>query len=118
MKRTGSLNEAPVIVASEGGHALQFNGDAWLDLNNIGKYKSSDPFSVALWVRIPKNLQSGVIFHRGTSGLLYNFRGFHVALENNKFQLVMAHTAPYNAIIEYSKINVPTEQWIHLAANV
>ena len=115
MKRTGSSNETPVIVSSEGSNALQFNGDAWLDLNTVGKYKSSDPFSVALWVRIPKDLQSGVIFHRGTSGLLYNFRGFHVAVENGKLQLLMAHTAPYNAIIEYSKINVPTDQWTHLA---
>jgi hypothetical protein len=114
MKRTGSTNETPVIVPSAGGNALQFNGDAWLDLNGIGKYKSSEPFSVALWVHIPKELKSGVIFHRGTSGLLYNFRGFHVALEDNKLQLVMAHTAPYNAIIEYSKIDVPKEEWVHL----
>jgi hypothetical protein len=38
-----------------------------------------------------------------------------VAIENSKLQLMMAHTAPYNAIIEYSKTNVPTEQWTHLA---
>ncbi|HVG13504.1 MAG TPA: DUF1549 domain-containing protein, partial [Chitinophagaceae bacterium] len=56
MGRTGGSNETPVIVPSAGGNALQFNGDAWLDLQNIGKYKSSDPFSVALWVRIPKDL--------------------------------------------------------------
>ncbi len=115
MSRTGGSNEVPVIVPSEGSNALQFDGDGWMDLNGIGKYKSSDPFSVALWVRIPKDLPGGVIFHRGTSGLLYNFRGFHLALENNKLQLVMAHTAPYNAIIEYSKNDVPKEQWIHLA---
>jgi hypothetical protein len=62
MKRTGSSKETPVIVPSISGNSLQFNGDAWLDLSSIGKYKSSDPFTVALWVHIPKDLQSGVIF--------------------------------------------------------
>ncbi len=114
MKRTGSSNETPVIAASEGSNALQFDGDAWLDLANFGKYKSSEPFSIALWLHIPKELKNGVIFHRGTSGLLYNFRGFHVAVENNKLQMVMAHTAPYNAITEYSNMDVPMAQWIHL----
>lgn len=45
---------------------------------------------------------------------MYNFRGFHLAVENNKLVLEMAHTAPYNAIIEFSKQDVPKDQWIHL----
>ncbi len=115
MKREGNTKESPVMVPDEKGKALRFNGDTWLDLVNIGKYKRSDPFSVSVWVNIPAAIKSGVIFHRGISGLLYNFRGFHLALENNKLQLEMAHTAPYNAIIEYTKQDVPRDQWIHLA---
>jgi cytochrome c553 len=102
MKREGGTKESPFIVNVDKGKALQFDGDTWLDLVNIGKFSRSDAFSVGLWVTIPKEVKSGVIFHQGTAGLLYNFRGFHLALENNRLQLVMAHTAPYNAIIEYS----------------
>ena len=115
MKREGGVVESPLIVSAENGKALQFNGDTWLDLVTVGKFKRSDPFSVGLWVNIPKEIKSGVIFHQGSAGLLYNFRGFHLALENNKLQLEMAHTAPYDAIIEYSKTDVPRNQWIHLA---
>jgi cytochrome c553 len=114
MKREGGTKESPFIVNVDKGKALQFDGDTWLDLVNIGKFSRSDAFSVGLWVTIPKEVKSGVIFHQGTAGLLYNFRGFHLALENNRLQLVMAHTAPYNAIIEYSKEDVPHDQWIHL----
>jgi len=115
MKREGGVLESPLIVTAENGKALQFNGDTWLDLVNVGKFKRCDPFSVGVWVNIPNDIKSSVIFHQGNAGLLYNFRGFHLAIEDNKFQLEMAHTAPYNAIIEYSKTNVPLNQWIHLA---
>ncbi|MEJ7913591.1 MAG: DUF1553 domain-containing protein, partial [Chitinophagaceae bacterium] len=115
MQREGGVVESPVIVSVDDGKALQFNGDTWLNLVNVGKFKRSDPFSVGVWVNIPKELKSGFIFHQGISGLLYNFRGFHLAVEENKLQLEMAHTAPYNAIIEYSKVDVLRNQWIHLA---
>jgi hypothetical protein len=107
--------ERPNIIATKSGKALQLNGDTWLDLVNVGKFKKSDAFTIGLWVNIPKQLKSGVIFHQGIAGLLYNFRGFHLALENNILQLVMAHTAPYDAIIKYSKADVPRDKWIHLA---
>lgn len=114
MKREGGIKESPFIINKDDGKALQFDGDTWLDLVSVGKFNRSDAFSVGLWVNIPKEIKSGVIFHQGIAGLLYNFRGFHLALENNRLQLLMAHTAPYNAIIEYSRTDVPRDHWIHL----
>jgi hypothetical protein len=102
------------IVGTAEVKAIRFNGDTWLDLVNVGKFRRTDPFSVGLWVNLPKDLKSGVIFHQGAAGLLFNFRGLHLALENNRLQMLMAHTAPYNAIIEYSKTDVPREEWVHL----
>ncbi|MEP7230203.1 MAG: DUF1553 domain-containing protein [Ginsengibacter sp.] len=107
--------ERPNIITTTAGRALLLNGDTWLDLVNVGKFKRSDPFTIGFWVNLPKELRNGVIFHQGIAGLLYNFRGFHLALDNNRLQLEMAHTAPYNAIIEYSKTDVPRDKWIHLA---
>ncbi|MEL6846415.1 MAG: DUF1553 domain-containing protein, partial [Bacteroidota bacterium] len=40
-------------------------------------------------------------------------RGFHLALKNNRLEMMMAHNAPYNAIIEYGS-ELPREQWIQL----
>ena len=52
---------------------------------------------------LPEELKDGVIFHKGSGAVLYNFRGFHLALKDNRFELLMAHTAPENAIIRYAK---------------
>ena len=110
MKREGGVEEKPVFA----GKSLVFDGDIWLDLINQGKFNRSKQFSISLDVIIPKKLKDGVIFHQGSAGLLYNFRGFHLALENNRLQLEMAHTAPYNAIIEYSKADIPRNKRINL----
>jgi hypothetical protein len=115
MKREGNVVERPEIIATERGKVLQFNGDTWLDLVNVGKFRRSDPFSIGLWVNIPQELETGVIVHQGNAGLLYNFRGFHLALNGKGLELAMAHTAPYNAIIEHTIHDVPRNQWIHLA---
>ena len=62
---------------------------------------------------IPNGLQNGVLFHKGAGAALYNFRGYHLALKDNRLEILMAHTEPYNAIIEYVN-EIPRDQWIHL----
>ncbi|MEO6001118.1 MAG: DUF1553 domain-containing protein [Chitinophagaceae bacterium] len=114
MMREGNVKEKPVFIKSERNNSLLFDGDIWLNLNKVGRFKRSEPFSVGVWLNVPKALTTGVIFHRGTSGLLYNFRGFHLNIKDNRLELEMAHTAPYNAIIEYTKKDIPRDQWIQL----
>jgi hypothetical protein len=60
-------------------------------------------------------LKEGVILHRGVSGLLYGFRGYHLQVKNNKLEFNLARTAPENAIIVHTKNDVLKNQWIHLA---
>ena len=95
------------------GNGIVMDGDAWLDLGNIGKFDRDQPFSFGLRVKLPKDLKDGILFHRGISTELFNYRGFYVSLKDNRLQLLMAHTAPDNAIIEYGP-DLPREQWIHL----
>lgn len=117
MMREGNSKEAAVMGVSERGPCLQFGGDSWLDLGKTGsQYTRSTPFTVGVWVKIPSALKSGVIFHRGLSTLLYNYRGFHLAVEDHKLELEMAHTAPYDAIIKYTKDDVPRDRWVQLTA--
>ncbi|WP_205944069.1 LamG-like jellyroll fold domain-containing protein [Pedobacter sp. HDW13] len=91
-----------------------FNGDTWLDLNQVGVFSRSEPFSIGLWVNIPKQLTEGVIFHKGNSERLYNFRGYHLYLKNNRLELNMAHTAPSNALTRLSIAEVPRNKWVQL----
>ncbi len=112
LRETG---EEPAAFTDRGtGKALSLNGDVWLDLDCVGAYRKSQPFTVGIWVNIPKNLKEGVIIHKSQAERLYNFRGWHLYLKNNKLELNMAHTAPSDAITRISKQTVPRDQWIQL----
>lgn len=113
MKQMFAKESLPEFVKGKNRNGLLMNGDAWLDLGQVGLFDKSTPFSVGIWVNIPEGLENGVIFHKGTGAAIYNFRGYHLALKDNKLEVLMAHTTPANAIIEYAD-NPPRNEWIHL----
>lgn len=102
------------FAANGTGKAMKLNGDNWLDVKPIGMFRKSQPFSIGLWVNIPNALTQGVIFHKGDRERLYNFRGYHLYLKDNKLEIMMAHTAPSDAITRISKDAVPRDKWIQL----
>ncbi|WPP51175.1 DUF1553 domain-containing protein [Catalinimonas niigatensis] len=113
-KHQGSLAEA-ILVEGKLGKAVKLNGDEALDLGEVGVFSRANPFTISLWVNIPEKLKEGVIFHKGNGAILYNFRGYHLTLRDNRFELLMAHTWPYNNIIKLSEASPPKEEWVHLA---
>lgn len=113
-KISAVLNE-PVYVSGKKGRGIQLNGDDPLTFGEIGLYSKSEPFTVSLWANIPENLEKGVIFHKGDGAILHNFRGYHLKIVDNKFEIMMAHTWPYNSIHERSETKIPRNTWVHLA---
>ncbi len=103
----------PVFTLGKRNNGLLLDGDAWLDLGTVGSFSRSEPFTIGIWAKIPSELKNGVLFHKGIGAALYNFRGFHVALRDNQLELLMAHTAPFNAIIKHAG-TVPRDQWIQV----
>lgn len=85
--RQQSGEEKPDFVPGKNGNGLQLNGDVWLDLKAVGVFRRSDPFSIGLWVNIPGGLSEGVIFHKSIAERLYNFRGYHLYLKNNRLEV-------------------------------
>lgn len=115
MKReSGSDGDKPVFEKRDKGKSMLMDGDNYLDLNGMGVFRKSEPFTIGLWVYVPKDLKEGVIIHKSQAERLYNFRGFHLYLKNDRLELNMAHTAPSNAITRISKQPVPRETWIQL----
>lgn len=115
MKReSGQLGDKPVFENTATGKSMLMNGDVFLDLNQVGVFRKSQAFSVGIWVNIPKDLKEGVILHKSQAERLYNFRGYHLYLKNNRLEINMAHTAPSNAITKISKQPVIRNQWIQL----
>ena len=112
-KEKGTVAD-PVLVVGKTGRAFQSNGDDILKLGNVGIFNRAQPFSVGLWVKIPKTLTKGVIVHKGAGDILYNFRGYYLNLRDDRAELLMAHTWPYNAIVRLSTRPLPRNAWVHL----
>ncbi|GAB3996800.1 DUF1553 domain-containing protein [Spirosoma daeguense] len=106
--------EEPKLVAGKVGKAFQSNGDDVLKLGKVGIFDRAQPFSVGLWVNIPKELNKGVIAHKGMGDILYNFRGYFLNLRDGRAELLMAHTWPYNSIVRVSRQVLPKQKWVHL----
>jgi hypothetical protein len=80
--------DKPVFSNRDNGKALVLNGDQWYDLNQIGVFRKSDPFSVNISVFIPKDFKEGVIFHKCVAERLYNFRGYHLYLKDDRLPVI------------------------------
>jgi hypothetical protein len=105
----------PTYVPNGDGKAIELNGDEWLDLGKTGIFRKADPFTIALKIFIPADLKEGVILHKAVAERLYNYRGYHLYLKNNRLELSMAHSAPSNAITKTTITDVPRQQWINVA---
>jgi len=114
MKRDAGVPDQPVFEQTPRGRVLTLNGDAYADLKDVGIFRRSEPFSVGMWAWFPKNLKEGVIFHKSNAERLYNFKGYHLMLKNNRLEVSLAHTAPSNAITRQSRLPVPREQWVQV----
>ncbi len=114
MKRDAGMPDKLQFEKTARGQVLLLNGDTYADLKDVGVFRQSDPFSIGLWAWFPKELIEGVIFHKSNAERLYNFKGYHLRLLNNRLEISMAHTAPSNAITRQSQQAVPREKWIQL----
>jgi hypothetical protein len=103
-----------VFVKGQTGTGLKLDGDAWLDLGRVGIFGKSEPFSVGLWINIPQEVKEGVLFHKSQAERLYNFRGYHLYLKNNRLEMKMSHVAPSNGIAKISRSDLPRDRWIQL----
>lgn len=114
MKRQHSPKQFPKIVDGYSGKGLELDGDAWLDLDRIGVFKRNQTFSIGIRVKIPEAIENGVIFHKNIGTRIYNYRGFHLALKDNKLEAMLAHVWPDNAIVELSTHEIPKNKWLQL----
>lgn len=108
------ITAEPVLVPGRIGNAFKSNGDDVLKLGEVGIFNRFQPFSIGVWVNIPKELNKGVIFHKGSGDITYNFRGYFLNIKHDKAEVLMAHTWPYNNILKVTEAPLPKEKWIQL----
>jgi hypothetical protein len=111
--KSSTIDKA-VFENRDNGKALVLNGDQWFDANPAGVFSKSDPFSISISLFIPNDFKEGVIFHKCISERLYNYRGYHLYLKDNRFTVNMSHAAPSNAISKMTEQPVLRNQWVQL----
>jgi len=114
MKQEYADNQKVVLAEGHSGKGLLLDGDTWLDMGKLGIFRRNEPFSVGIQVFIPKDLETGFIFHKHYSTQLHSYRGYSLSLRENKIELLMAHVWPDNAIVERTLNDVPKDQWVQL----
>ncbi len=107
-------NRKAYYTEGASGKGLAFNGDDWLDLDKIGIYKRNEPFSIGIKVYVPKDLSTGVVFHKMQGPELHSYRGYHLQIKDNKLEVMLAHVYPDNAIVVQSLKEIPKETWVQL----
>ena len=62
--KPGTASESPGVVPGRVGNGLALSGENNIDLPAGGEFTRDDPFTIALWVKIPDRKDRAVIFHR------------------------------------------------------
>lgn len=106
----------PMVQAiDEGREVIKLNGDDPLYFPTVNHFESASQFTVSIDAKIPADIEEGVLFHFNKAGILYNFKGFDVGIEDNHWLVRFAHTYPYNAIVLKSKTPVKRNVWQNVA---
>ncbi|MDU0355123.1 DUF1553 domain-containing protein [Paraglaciecola aquimarina] len=95
--------------------AIKLNGDDILFFPTLNGYHRAKPFSLSIDVKIPTDTEDGVLVHYNKAGILYNFKGFDLGIEDGHWMVRFAHSYPYNAIKIDAREPVAREQWTNVA---
>lgn len=109
------LVDAPILTEGKQGKALKMSGENGLSFKDLGVFSRSDPFSLSIWVKATEKLDRAVIVHRTQAVLDAGSRGYELMIDKGKISLALTHMWPHNEIRKLSKIDFPTQEWVHLA---
>lgn len=105
-----------MVHVSEGSrHAIKINGDDPLYFPSINFLERASQFTVSIDTKIPDTIDEGVLLHYNKAGILYNFKGFDIGIEDGYWMVRLAHSYPYNAIAMTSKQPVNRNTWLNIA---
>ncbi len=100
-------------VAGKNGSAVELTGDDAIELS-VGNFARHQPFSVALWLKIPDVKERAVVFRRSAAWTDAASRGYELLIENGRLSAALVHFWPGNAIRIQSREPLPLDSWTHV----
>ncbi len=102
-----------MVVDGVSGKAVQLSGDDAVKLKQ-GNFARYEPFSVGLWLKVPRKFDRAVVFHRSRAWTDAGSRGYQLLLEDGKLSASLIHFWPGNAIRIRASHEFPIDSWQHV----
>ncbi len=93
-------------------HALISSTDAAVEIPSAGDVEKDQPFSCALWVKVPSGVQSGALVARMDDQ--NDYRGWDVWIENYRVGSHLIHRWQDDAIKVVARDPLTPDQWHHV----
>jgi hypothetical protein len=108
------LTDRPESVPGRMGPALKFTGENSVTIEKVADFKRTDPFSYALWLKIPEELDEIVVLHHQQAGSDAGYNGYQLILENGRAAFGLIHFWPGNALQVRTREKLKLNEWLHL----
>jgi hypothetical protein len=102
------------LVAGHHGQAICLTGDHPVT-TPVGNFHSSQPFTVALWLRSPAAYERAVVFHRSKAWTDAASRGYELLIDRGHLRWSLIHFWPGDAASVRMVEPLPLDEWVHVA---
>ena len=111
------MESAPEVVPGILGNALKFTGDNGIEVEGVGNFDRTQPFTVSFWLNAPEIVPHQVVLHHTRAREDAGSRGWAVLLQDGKPTFTLAHFWPGNALQVQSNTALSEGEWYHLAVS-
>jgi hypothetical protein len=113
-EKPGKVGDNPSLVAGQVGEALQFSGENWAKFPKVADFDRHQPFSLALWLRVPEAYDRAVVLHRAKAWTDAGSRGYELLIEDGELSFALVHFWPGNAVRIRANQKLPVDRWTHV----
>ena len=105
------------LVSGKAGTAAHFSGDNSISVSGALNFERTDPFSIALWIRLGAGTDQMVVLHHSTASLDAASRGYELMLDGGRVVFGLNHFWPGNALRVKTSASIPADTWTHIAVS-
>ncbi len=112
--RLVNWKEHHFVMDSKFGNAIRFGErNAVIIGKEIADFERTEPFSVSLWVRLPKIYEDASVFSN-CDHKWHAYRGYEMRLKEGKLLFRLANSYPHNAIQVETVNALPVNEWLQV----
>jgi Protein of unknown function (DUF1553)/Protein of unknown function (DUF1549)/Planctomycete cytochrome C/Concanavalin A-like lectin/glucanases superfamily len=112
--KPGKIDDDPQPIPSPHGQGAKLDGENGFTFPKLGNFRRGDPFSLALWLKMPAKSPRAVVLHHSKAPVDAGSRGYEIVLEDGHVAFGMHHMWPENSLKVRSQKPLQVDEWQHL----